>query len=264
MSEPQPDDPFGTALTEIERLLLVWNNLTTAGVSVSAIARLIHQSVSNLTLDRMWIKVTVFFQRFSRLVELYKELKSREIEGTSLITIMAEGFKRMERSHSLWHNDKTPKSALHLLESVDHWTALSTLLRDVYPIRTLRGWISSINGIISLDVSALVALPVQSNVSPDSLRLLEIGAKLLLQTLPHPHRAKISQVIDSQIGALTAFGDNRPGLNYEHGLASHAVLEFNDSQIDLEPHTRNEVTAMNSDQVNVRLVISHMHVRSRG
>lgn len=262
MSEPQPEDPSSTALTDIERLLVVWDKLTTAGRADSAMTRLINKSIANLSLPRMHADAVVSFQSFSRLIEIRNNLRLRGITGTSLIPFMAEKFSQKLDAHSLWLTDETPKSALQLFEYLIHWTALNTMLENMYPIHTILSWIVNLKGIIALDVNALVALPVQSNVSPDSLRLIEIGAKLL-ETLPHQHRAKISQVVDSQIKALIASNAYTPGLNSEPGSASHAVLESNDSQINREPQTGNELTAMNSDHVNVRLAISHMRVRSR-
>ena len=258
MSEPQPEDLLSTALTEIERLLVVWDNLTTAGVAVSEITHLIRQSVANLSLLRVDADAVVSFQKFSRIMEIRNILRSRGITGTLMPKFSAEEFARMKKAHSLWHEDETPKSALELFEDLDHWTAISTMIQNMF----LREMIMWIRRMIRLDVNALVALPTQSTVSPDSLRVIEIGAKLL-KALPYEFHAKISQVIDSHIKALTVSSAYTPGLNYESGSASHAVLESNDSQIDLEPQTGNELTATNSDHVNVRLAISHMRVRSQ-
>lgn len=248
MSEPQPEDSFSTALAEIERLLVVWDKLTTARVSVSATTRLIHQSIANLSLPGTYFDDTTFFPNFLRLVEIRNELVSRGITGSSLIKFMAEEFEGIKNAHSSWHNDGTPKSALRFLNSLDHWTTLNTMLENVSPtIHTIRGWITNIKGIISLDVKAL---PLQLDVSPDSLQLIEVGAGLL-QALPHQHRAKISQVVDSQMKALTASSACTFGLNYEHDTASRAVLESNDDLIDLEAQTGNELSQIHRLQEQI-------------
>ena len=187
-------------------------------------------------------------------MELRHGVWSRGITGTSLITITVEAFAQLKDAHSLWHNDETPKSITQFLNSLTHWTALHTMLETWYQSCTIRSWINHIKRMISLDVNTLVALPLQSNVSPDSLQIIEIGAELL-QALPNQHRATIAQFVDSQIKALTTSSAHTPGLNPEYGSASHAVLESNDSG--------NELTATNSDHVHVRLTISHRHIRSR-
>lgn len=136
------------------------------------------------------------------------------------------------------------------------------MLTNMGSIPTLRSWIIDIENIISLDVDALTALPVQPNVSSDALRVVKTGAKLL-KTSPRRYDAKISQVLGSWIKALTTSSAHTPGLNYGHDSVSHAALESNDSQTDRNPQTRSELTAMNSDHVKVHLAISYAHDRSR-
>ena len=50
MSEIKSEDIFSTVLTEIERLVVVWDDWTIAGVADSPIVLLIHKSTANLSL----------------------------------------------------------------------------------------------------------------------------------------------------------------------------------------------------------------------
>ena len=257
MSEQQLEDRSSTALTEIERLLPLWDDLKPK----SGITHLIHQSIANLSLHRQHADAAISSQSFSRLITIHSDLEFRGIAGTSLIEFMADEFTRKLQFHSIWLLDKTLKSELQLFEDLDHWTTLNTMLEKLVPTHTILRWIRNIKCIVSGDVDALVALPVSSNVSPDSLRVIEIGAKLL-KALPYRQCVVISHVVDSQIKALTASSAHTPESNFGNDSANHAILEPNDSQI-LNPQTGNELTGMDSNHVNVRLAISHMYVRSR-
>lgn len=195
-------------------------------------------------------------------MKIHSCLKSRGIAGTSPIEFMADEFTRKLQAHSFWLLSKTRKSGLELFEELDQWTALKTTLENLVPTHAMRRWISNIKCIISIDVDALAALPVSSNVSADSLRVIEVGAKLL-KALPDQHRVKVSQVVDSQIKALPASSAYTSGFNYGHAFASHAVPESNDSEIHSNPPNGNELTPIHSNHVSVHLAISHMHGRSR-
>lgn len=246
MPDTQPEDPFSNALTEIERLLGVWDDLTTAGVADSSFAPLLHKSVAHLSSPRIHADAIISLQGFSRLFDIHNSLESRGIVQSSLNKLIAEKFIRKMNAHSASRLEERQMSALQRLEDLENCVTLKTMARNKFPNPTIETWVTNI---ISLDV---VALPVQSNVSTDSLRIIEVGAKLL-KALPHHHHAKICHVIDSQVKALTASCAYTPGLGYDNKSASHSTLEGpNDSRKDLKMQTAKELTATKTDHVSVR------------
>ncbi|CAD6583063.1 MAG: hypothetical protein ASARMPRED_001214 [Alectoria sarmentosa] len=204
MSENQSEDPFSTALTEIERLLVVWHDLTAAGVADSPIAAFVRKSIADLSLPPKHADSIISFQHLSRLLGILNSMRSYrtiEISGTAcLVIFIAEEIERLRNARSVSRSDETPKSTLRRLNDLEHWLALKIMVENKQLSRNLD---RRLTNIISFDVNAL---PIQLNASPDSLRVIEIGAKLL-KALPLQHNAKILQIIVSQIKALTASND---------------------------------------------------------
>lgn len=124
MSENQSEDPFSTALTEIERLLVVWDDLTAAGVADSPIAAFVRKSIADLSLPRMHADSIISFQHLSRLLGILNSMRSyRTIEtsGTAcLVIFVAEKIERLRNARSVSRSDETPKSTLQQFKDLEH------------------------------------------------------------------------------------------------------------------------------------------------
>lgn len=246
MSEFQSEDPFSTALTETERLLVVWDDLTIAGVGDSPIAAFVRKSIADLSLPRMHADSIISFQQLARLLGILDSMRSRgtaEASNTAcLVIFIAEEIVRMRNAHSVSGFDGTPKSTLQRFKDLEHWVALRTMVENKQLSRFFE---RRLMNIISFDVNAL---PIQLNASPDSLRVIEVGAKLL-KTLPLQHNAKILQIIDPQMKALTASNDKCKAY---HSRTSGAG---DDGVVRAVAHTSEKLAAVKDAHVKVRSTI---------
>lgn len=252
MSEAQPEDAFSKSLTEIERLLVIWHDLAAAGVTDSPIAALIHELITDLSSSRMHAESYISFQNFSRLLEIWSSMKSRGTVGTSnigcLVTFILDKFAQLKDAHSVSRFDERPKSTLQRFEDLEHWAALKTKVENNLPFQAMDRRIATI---ISLHVNGL---PAQSKASPDSLRVIEMGANLL-KPLPHRHHAKILQVIDSEIKAFAASNGK-----YEARQARTSASEANvgdDRAVQAISQASERVGAAKDAYVEVRSTIRH-------
>ncbi|CAF9923286.1 MAG: hypothetical protein ALECFALPRED_002349 [Alectoria fallacina] len=244
MSEFQSEDPFSTALTETERLLVVWDDLTIAGVGDSPIAAFVRKSIADLSLPRMHADSIISFQQLARLLGILDSMRSRgtaEASNTAcLVIFIAEEIVRMRNAHSVSGFDGTPKSTLQRFKDLEHWVALRTMVENKQLSRFFE---RRLMNIISFDVNAL---PIQLNASPDSLRVIEVGAKLL-KTLPLQHNAKILQIIDPQMKALTASNDKCKAY---HSRTSGAG---DDGVVRAVAHTSEKLAAVKDAHVKVTI-----------
>lgn len=257
MSETQLEDPFSTALTEIERLLVVWDDLTAAGVADSPIANLVHKSIADLSVARRHVDSIISIQNFSRLLEIWSSVKSRETIWAShhgyILRFIMKKLTQMKDADAVSRFDKTPKATLQRLEDLEHWSALKTKVEKKFPSEIIGRRIAAI---ISLGVKAL---PVHLNASSDSLRLIEIGAKLF-KALPHQHHAKISQIIDPKIKALTRSNGE---CEARHACTSASQANVGDDRaVQAIAHASEKLAAAEDAHVKVRSTTRHIRLQS--
>ncbi|KAF6219524.1 hypothetical protein HO133_003993 [Letharia lupina] len=205
MSEAQSDLFLPHALTELERLMVVWSDPTVARAASLSINNFINSKVQEIKSRCTSPSHVLSFDNFRSLLEIYKSIKSlgNAEAADSVTAFLVDKIQQKVESHpSKSTSDAARMSALELFEDLEFWVALKSLLEGSFSPGTIT---DSITKLILLD---LAACPTDVIAIPESLRVMEIGAYLMgalpsmeLTAAKNTH-AKITTDLQTQIRRL--------------------------------------------------------------
>lgn len=243
MSEGQRDLFLGQALTELERLMVVWDNLTATGGGSPFIEDLVGKSIGRMKSCYKDANLAISLDNFRRFLEMHKRIKANgnaeAADRAGVVVLFAKKVVQNLNSHlSTLESDALRKSTLELFEDLESWSVLRALAEDTFAPGN--DFTDAIAKAISWNVAAC-PIPVVAN--PGSLKVVEMGAKLM-RVLPHEHQSKIFQVISSHVMGLTT-ADDKDGSGHVHNSAQSAVVDVGDGKVG-ERASREPAAAKNT------------------
>ena len=248
-------DPFlDQALTEVEELMVARGNLTaTTGGATPLIIDLVNKKIKEMRLRCTDASHVLSLDEFRRLSDVYQQIASNGNAGAAGIVDVGSFFQdkimQMVDSHpSTLKSDAPRKSALELFEDLEFWLALQTLVGVIFvPGNCIT---HAIRYIISFNVAAC---PIDGVTIPGSLRVVDIGAKLM-RALPQHHHWTILRVVNSHLMGLTMADDQR-GDGHAQISAQSAVV--GDGGIPLAGALAPELTTAKNTHIKVHWDIRH-------
>lgn len=253
MSGAHKDPILDQALTELERLVVVWGDLTATGGANPFISNLVDKKVTEMYSRCMDAIHVISFDDIRRLFDIYNGIwlnGDAEASGIDDISLfIAKKLEQRINSHpSRLKSDAPRRSALELFEDLEFWSALKTMPKGTFVLwGPLTG---AITKIISFNVAAC---PIDGVAILGSLRVVEIGAKLM-RALPRKHHSKILRAINSHMMRMT-MADSQRGDGHAQISAQSAVI--GDGGIPQAGALAPELTTAKNTHILVRWDIRH-------